>query len=209
MFDYVDRALDRLICDRIPGVHLAFAAPTPAWTGQAPDGSVNVYLYDVCEDLERRQAGSVRVREQTSRQVLETEPPRYARLSYLLSAWAASPQDAHGLLGQLFVALAHVRSLDLGSNCSDGGAVLEVGRPWDGDRTHAELWNALDNTLPPSLRATVSVPLPVYGDPAGTPAVRIEPVVTVLPEVKTLHAAGRLSSGAQARTTASPARDLS
>ncbi|MFJ6775463.1 Pvc16 family protein [Kitasatospora sp. NPDC091257] len=60
MFNLVDLALEKVITDRLPGVRVDFAVPTRAWSAHAAANTVNVYLYDVCEDLERRQAGSVR-----------------------------------------------------------------------------------------------------------------------------------------------------
>lgn len=209
MFNNVDQALEDLISDRMPGVHLAFVAPTRSWAGQAPDRSANIYLYDVCEDLERRQAGSVRVSGKQSPLALEADPPRYARLSYLISTWAAAPQDAHGLLGLLFAALAPVRSLDVGTGRLGFETVFDVGRPWDRDRTHTELWSALDNTLAPSLHATVSIPLPAYEYPSEVPAVLFEPFVTILPEVKKTKTAGGGTSGEPVRGATRRTEDLS
>ncbi|GAA2976823.1 Pvc16 family protein [Kitasatospora sp. NPDC127116] len=181
MFNLVDLALEKVITGRLPGVRVDFTVPTRAWSTQAPKNSVNIYLYDVCEDLERRQAGSVRVGGWPLPLVLESDPPRYAQVSYLMSTWGGTPQDDHGLLGQLFAALTHVHSLDLGTADSDSTALFHVGLPWAGDRTHAELWNAVDNSLSPSLHATVSVPLPAFEPPTAVPVVWHDPVVVVRP----------------------------
>ena len=103
MIHEVDHALRTLIeREALAGtdVEVAFDAPTKDWAARRTAPTVDVYLYDIREDLRRRERGLVNTYEGdriTSRQL----PPRYFKLSYLVTAWTQRPEDEHRLLAAL------------------------------------------------------------------------------------------------------------
>ncbi|MGW8954730.1 Pvc16 family protein [Streptomyces sp. NPDC055709] len=146
---------------------------------------VDAYLYDVQEAAGRRQSGSVVVRDEARQQnpatgrmgakpVSRHAPPRYLKLSYMLTVWTAEPKDSHRILGLLFAHLAKVPVLELPSypwpHGTDAGrmeyltmyAELDVGRPPVQDRILTELWTTFNNTLVPFLNVTVTAPVPAF-----------------------------------------------
>jgi hypothetical protein len=63
-----------------------FAAPTRDWAARRNSPTVNLYLYDIREDVRRRERGPVPVRGPDGLIVRRRQPPRWFRLSYLVTA---------------------------------------------------------------------------------------------------------------------------
>ncbi|MFF4403222.1 DUF4255 domain-containing protein [Streptomyces sp. NPDC001404] len=148
--------------------------------------AVGLYLYDIREDLDRRQTGTVyqypiSIPELPSRKRAQFDPPRYARLSYLVAAWAPDALIAHTMLGDLLVGFARsprfpvrlppeLQEMDL-------SALLDVGHPPSEDRALTELWSAVGHTLVPTLNVTVTIPLLSFVPQSYTHWVTEDPVV--------------------------------
>ena len=62
--------------------------------------TIDVYLYDIREDLRRRERGLVNQYE-NNRVTTRHLPPRHFKLSYLVTAWTQRPEDEHRLLSAL------------------------------------------------------------------------------------------------------------
>ncbi|MFE5867397.1 DUF4255 domain-containing protein [Streptomyces roseifaciens] len=135
--------------------------------------TVGIYLYDIREDLDRKQTGTVYTYgpvqggEPGQQKKLEQyDPPRYARLSYLVSAWAPHALIAHRMLGELLVGFARSREFEVPLprelEQMHLQALLDVGHPPAEDRALTELWSAVGHTLVPALNVTVTVPLLSY-----------------------------------------------
>ncbi|GGY02853.1 DUF4255 domain-containing protein [Streptomyces hiroshimensis] len=139
--------------------------------------TVGIYLYDIREDLDRKQTGTVynygTARgggDEPRRKLAQHDPPRYARLSYLVSAWAPDALIAHRMLGELLVGFARSREFEVQLppelEQMKLQALLDVGHPPAEDRALTELWSAKGHKLVPALNVTVTVPLLSYL-PAG------------------------------------------
>ena len=64
--------------------------------------TIDVYLYDIREDMRRRDRGMINEYDADERQVVARHlPPRYFKLSYLVTAWTQRPEDEHRLLSTL------------------------------------------------------------------------------------------------------------
>jgi hypothetical protein len=136
---------------------------------------VNLYLYDIREDLRRRSRGRQNIYDEQGRVTARTLPPRYFKLSYLISAWTQRPEDEHRLLSALLACFLRHDALPggrLGPELTATGlpVPVSIALPPPEDRAFADVWSALGGELKPSLDVVVSTPVataPVY--PAGPP----------------------------------------
>ncbi|MGW6972128.1 DUF4255 domain-containing protein [Streptomyces sp. NPDC054952] len=157
------------------GIEVAFEAPTRDWAARRNAPVVNCYLYDIREDVARRQRGHIGVRDESDVVVRRSRPPRWFRLSYLVTAWTKTPLDEHRLLSAVLATLLPrevVPPDELpGSLGSLGLSVpLSVAGIQSESRSLAEIWSALGGELKPSLDLVVTVPFPAYPDyDAGPP----------------------------------------
>ena len=72
--------------------------------------TIDVYLYDIREDLRRRERGLLNEYDEDQTRIIARHlPPRHFKLSYLVTAWTQRPEDEHRLLSALLLALPAVR----------------------------------------------------------------------------------------------------
>lgn len=166
MFDEVDDALRRLLRDQVVDereVTLALEAPTKDWAARRNSPTINLYLYDIRENLGRREAGLFDVVDDDGVLVARKPFARHYSVSYLLTAWTPRPEDEHRLLGAALDALLASDALDP-AYLSGGLAAwtkpipLLVSQPI-GERSLSEIWTALGGQLKPSLDLVVTVPV--------------------------------------------------
>ncbi|CAG7642895.1 DUF4255 domain-containing protein [Actinacidiphila bryophytorum] len=200
MIHEVDDSLRDLVRAELgsPDIEVVFDAPTRDWAARRNAPTVNLYLYDIREDLRRRSRGRHNVYDEHGTVVSRTLPPRYFKLSYLISAWTQRPEDEHRLLSSLLSCFLRHEALPgdgLGPELSATGlpVPVTVALPPPEDRAFADVWTALGGELKPSLDLVVSAPVtaaPVYdagppvsedgldlriGDDPAPPAARPEP----------------------------------
>ncbi|ATW51857.1 DUF4255 domain-containing protein [Streptomyces xantholiticus] len=180
MIHEVDEALRDLVRGEALGegadVEVVFDAPTRDWAARRNTPTVNLYLYDIREDLRRRSRGRQNIYDEQGRVTARTLPPRYFKLSYLISAWTQRPEDEHRLLSALLACFLRHDALPgvrLGPELTATGlpVPVSIALPPPEDRAFADVWSALGGELKPSLDLVVSAPVttaPVY--PAGPPA---------------------------------------
>ena len=107
MIQDVDESLRALVKrDALNGskADVAFDAPTKEWSSRRNTPTVDLYLYDIREDLERREVmwEDIRGDARDPRLITERRPPaRRFKLSYLVTAWTQRPEDEHRLLSAL------------------------------------------------------------------------------------------------------------
>jgi hypothetical protein len=168
MIQEVDAALEALVRrDVLNGsrVEVVFDAPTKEWVARRNAPTINLYLYDIREDLTRREVSRVAVRDAATSFVTERRlPPRRFRLSYLVTAWTQRPEDEHRLLSACLTTLVRneIIPLDLTSGslaASDFPVILSVALPLPAERSIADVWSALGGELKPSLDLTAIAPL--------------------------------------------------
>jgi uncharacterized protein DUF4255 len=162
----VDSAVRALILreavDR-SGVEVVFDAPTRDWASRRTVPTINVYLYDIREDMRRRERGVINEFDDSGRVVSRKLPPRYFKLSYLMTAWTQRPEDEHRLLsGLLSCFLVHdalPRDVLTGPLLETGMPLpVTVALPPPEDRSFADVWTALGGELKPSLDLVIAVP---------------------------------------------------
>lgn len=184
MIHEVDEALRTLVRREVAngsGVEVVFDAPTREWSARRNTPTVDVYLYDIREDLRRRERGLINEYAEDGRITERRLPPRYFKFSYLITAWTQRPEDEHRLLASVLQCFLRYDALpaDILS-----GTLLELGLPVPvtiampppQDRSFADVWTALGGELKPSLDIVVSAPTDTgKAYPAGPPV--LEPPV--------------------------------
>ncbi|QXJ21412.1 DUF4255 domain-containing protein [Actinomadura graeca] len=185
MLHEVDAALRTLVSTRaLAGgdVRLVFDAPTREWAAQRNIPTVNAYLYDVREDMARRERGPARVHGKDGRVTAYRQPPRFYRLSYLFTAWTKQPEDEHRLLSAVLGCLLRHETLPA-DTLPAGGMLASAGLsvpitaavPPPDPRSIADIWSALGGELKPSLDVVVVAPFLVSPEyPAGPPVTEVE-----------------------------------
>lgn len=157
------------------GIDVAFDAPTRDWAARRNAPTINAYLYDIREDVNRRQRGHVPVLDARDVVVKRRQPPRWFRLSYLVTAWTKQPQDEHRLLSAVLANLIPRELLPPSELPGALGALgltvpLSVAGIQTESRSLAEIWSALGGELKPSLDLVVTAPFPAYPEyDAGPP----------------------------------------
>ena len=168
MIGEVDSALRTLIEREAIGrgdVEVVFDAPTREWAGRRNSPTIDVYLYDIREDMRRRERGMLNEYDADEREIVARHlPPRHFKLSYLVTAWTQRPEDEHRLLSSLLTCFLRFDALpeDLvtGSLAELGLAVpVTVALPPPEDRAFADVWSALGGELKPSIDLVVSAPV--------------------------------------------------
>ncbi|GAA4332760.1 DUF4255 domain-containing protein [Streptomyces venetus] len=157
------------------GIDVALDAPTRDWAARRNSPTINAYLYDIREDINRRQRGHVPVHDERDIVVKRRQPPRWFRLSYLVTAWTKQPQDEHRLLSAVLATLIPRELLppsELPSSLAALGLTIPVSVAGiqTESRSLAEIWSALGGELKPSLDLVITAPFPAYPEyDAGPP----------------------------------------
>jgi Pvc16 N-terminal domain len=218
MIQDVDESLRALVKrDAIngSGVEITFDAPTKDWVARRNAPVVNLYLYDIREDLSRRQTSWQDVRNGDGRVTERRLPPRRYRLSYLVTAWTSRPEDEHRLLSSLLSGFVRHEYFpaELLQGTLEGEetpVLLTVALPPDDERKIADTWSALGGELKPSLDLVVTVPLNIARSiEAGPPvleAPRLDLVERNEPGAPDGSAAQDASRASSARGTRQPGR---
>jgi hypothetical protein len=183
----VDDALRRLVLrDAVngSGVEVSFDAPTKEWSSRRSAPTINIYLYDIREDLLRREVEYEEIRSPAGRVLERRPPPRRFKLSYLVTVWTQRAEDEHRLLSSLLSCLLRHETLPdelIGGALADlPPTLVTVALPPPQDRSLADVWSALGGELKPSLDLVLTAPIPVGRTAYVGPPVMEEPRITVV-----------------------------
>jgi hypothetical protein len=178
MIHEVDQLLERLVRrDALNGstVELQFDAPNKDWVARRNAPTVDMYLYDIREDLQRRVPAWEDARGDDGKVKDRFLPPRRFKLAYLVTAWTQRSEDEHRLLSSLLSAFLRspmIKSEDLDGSLAEPNlpVYIDVGQPPTQDRSLADVWSALGGELKPSLDVVVTAPILVRRSaPFGPP----------------------------------------
>jgi hypothetical protein len=186
MIHEVDAGIRALIRrDAVNGgdVEVAFDAPTREWAAKRTAPTVDVYLFDIREDVQRRRVEPEPVRDDEGVVIGRRRPPRRYRLSYLITAWTQRPEDEHRLLSSVLHAFLPHEELPrdvLEGPLSDEPqpVYLTIGLPPPAERSIGEIWSAMGGELKPSLELVLSAPFVVGELRHAGPPVEEEPRFT-------------------------------
>ncbi|MBD2438766.1 DUF4255 domain-containing protein [Nostoc sp. FACHB-110] len=119
MLDALDSTLELLLEKELPGslpskdtkVFISFVTPYQGAIKQKP--AINLFLYDVKENLELRNS-AWSVERQSNGQAKRKRPPARVDCSYLITAWPQNEEDVqteHQILGEVMKVLLRYRKL--------------------------------------------------------------------------------------------------
>ncbi|WP_081633511.1 DUF4255 domain-containing protein [Mycobacterium sp. 360MFTsu5.1] len=186
MISDVDEALKKLISSEAVNhadVEVVFDAPTKDWAARRSGPTIDVYLYDIREDLRRRERGLIN--EYRENIVVSRHlPPRYFKLSYLVAAWTQRPEDEHRLLASLLRCFLRYEALPqhvLSESLRGMGLAVpvSVALPPPEDRSFADVWTALGGELKPSLDVVVTAPIETGREFLAAAPVKFPPTLTM------------------------------
>lgn len=183
----VDQLLEKLVKrDALNGssVDLVFDAPTKDWVARRSGPAVDLYLYDIREDIARRVPAWEDVREPGGPVTRRRQPPRRFRLAYLVTAWTQRPEDEHRLLSSLLACflrnpMIKPEDLDDPLNEADLPVYIEVGQPASQERSLADVWSALGGELKPSLDLVVIAPIVIDSSAYFGPPIQEGPSIGI------------------------------
>jgi len=166
-------------------VEIGFDAPTREWSARQNTPTVSLYLYDIREDLQRREVNWETVRGADGIATQHRQPPRRFRLSYLITCWTQRPEDEHRLLSALLSCFLRYPVLP-GDVLA--GSLLEatvpllttIALPPPSDRSIADVWSALGGELKPSLDLVVTAPMDANAPISAAPPVMEAPFIRVV-----------------------------
>jgi hypothetical protein len=180
MLEDIDEALRRLLTQELPArngeVDIAFDQPKREWSARVSRPTLNLFLFDIRENNKLRQpTPAFDVLRSENGAVVQRRKPIRLDLHYMITAWAADPEDEHRLLGRAVMALARHGTLPadvLPDTLRDQPAPIPimVAQPDMLEKT-TDLWNALDNEVRPAIGCMLTVAMNPYA-PVSTPAVR-------------------------------------
>jgi Pvc16 N-terminal domain len=180
MLHDLDRTLEELLKAELPPafvganattrVLISFATPDREFAGQVSNSPViNLFLYDVRENLELRNSEWVLER-QPGGTATRKRPPVRVDCSYAITIWAASsqsdPQTEHRLLGEVMKAL--LRHPQIPAAVLQGSMKEQEILPRSLTlrptqlQSLGEFWQAMGGRPKPAMNYTVTIAIPVY-----------------------------------------------
>ena len=166
MIHDVDESLRALVRRDVlneAGIEVSFDAPTRDWSTRRNAPALNIYLYEIREDLTRRGEQFEELRDERGFVTGRRPPPRKFKLSYLVTAWTQRPEDEHRLLSAVltcFLGFDAIPAEVLQGDLAEQGEPVRVtiALPLAPDRSITDVWTALGGELKPSLDLIVTCP---------------------------------------------------
>lgn len=163
MIHEIDETLRAIVKeDVIKGtdIEVLFDAPTKDWASRRNTPTIDIYLYDIREDLKRRQYGLVDVFDDEGHKAGTRQIPRIYKMSYLITAWTQRPEDEHRLLSAMlgcFLKNDAIPAERMTPGLQENGWPLAttIALPPPEDRGLSDVWSALGGELKPSLDLVV------------------------------------------------------
>jgi Pvc16 N-terminal domain len=141
------------------GVEIAFDAPANDWSAKLTSPTVNLFLYDLRENLAEAEASPREVRVNGSSTA--AAPPMRLEVTYSVTAWTKAVEDEHRLLSQVLAVLFSYPSLPadllagrLSSASIYRGIETEVGRPKE---EKADFWTSIGGRYKASIDYAVKL----------------------------------------------------
>jgi hypothetical protein len=179
MIDEFDEALRQLLMDELDirngEIDIQFKAPNREWSSRLGRPTLNIFLYDLRENVKLRQH-SPQYAElgRGGGFVTQQLMPLQLNLYYLITAWANEPEDEHRMLSRALIALYRHPYLDDNfriGDLRDQPGRIEILAAQPTMLTDASLfWSALDNEIRPAVVCQVTLALDPY-TPFSTPIV--------------------------------------
>jgi hypothetical protein len=185
MISDVDEALRTLVRRAALGgsdVEVVLDSPTREWAARRNSPTLALFLYDVRESIDHRLSGLYESRNSDGYVTTREPLARMFRLSYLVTAWTARPEDEHRLLDavmECFLAFDALPPDTLTGSLADAPVPvrIDLGAP-SGESGISDVWSALGGDLKASLDVVVYAPFTLHREVAAGPPVLEEPRLT-------------------------------
>ncbi len=171
----LDETLRQLLIAEIPvkngEVEISFDQPKREWSGRLSRPSINLFLYDVRENNVLRQHQWERLPDNGDGRAHLKRSPFRVDCFYMLTTWAAEPDDEHRLLTRALLALFRFPVLTndklVGSLQNPPFEIQARLAAHDRLTNPAEVWSSLDNELRPSVSYIVTLALDPWKEVTG------------------------------------------
>ena len=104
MFHDLDEALRQLLVREMPirngEVDIRFDQPTREWSARLSRPTLNLFLYDLRENLKLRASQQWTITRNKDGSATQRRTPARMDLHYMLTAWAREADDEHNLLAR-------------------------------------------------------------------------------------------------------------
>jgi len=158
------------------GVEIAFDAPSKEWSSKLTRPTVDLFLYDLREAVERAESSPTERR--GNGQALVTPPPLHLELTYAVTAWTKAVEDEHRLLSQVLAILYSYPRLPVNGRPEDsrfGDVDTSVGRPRE---EKADFWTSVGGQYKASIDFAANVTVESGQTYVRGPEVRTQTVRT-------------------------------
>ncbi|HPH97414.1 MAG TPA: DUF4255 domain-containing protein [Anaerolineaceae bacterium] len=179
MIEDLDDAIRQLLIREIPISHnevdISFNQPKREWSARLSRPTLNVFFYDIRENLRLRGSQQWLITRHNDGTVTQKRNPVRVDIHYLVTAWASDSDDEHSLLSRTLLALFRLPYLppDLLTRSLQGQPTpvpIQVAQP-ETLTNPSDLWNALDNEVRPGIVLTITITMDPYAPLVG-PMVR-------------------------------------
>lgn len=175
MIHEVDEVLRKLLIQEMGlkkgnDVDIVFNQPKREWSARLSKPTINLFLFDVHENLALRTAETFQAIPQGDGTSEIRRNPVRMDLRYLMTTWVQEPEDEHLLMSSALMALLRhpflpKRALPEVFNNQPAPIPLVVGIHTDKkgpEDKFSDLWGVLDNELRPGVLITVTLALDPY-----------------------------------------------
>lgn len=171
MFDDLDEALRQLLIRELPisndEIDIEFDRPKREWSARLSRPTLNLFLYNIHENQKLRQAQpmweTIRNDDGT---VTQRRKPVRVDVHYMITVWAAEPEDEHRLLARTMLAFFRNPRIPedvLPASLKNQPRVIELmaAQP-NALQNPVDIWTVLDNEMGPAIDLTVTMALDPY-----------------------------------------------
>ncbi len=157
-----DKALLALLRTEILGdapVAIAFDAPNRPWIQQVKGLMLNLYLYDIRENMQRREVMYTEIRDDKGKLVERRPPPRRYDLYYAVTVWAPKVTIEHQVLACVLAGLSEYETIPgahLPETLAASGHVVLISVA---DGMKRGMFQNMGGELKTSLELVVTVPI--------------------------------------------------
>jgi hypothetical protein len=183
------------------GVEIAFDAPSKDWSGKLTGPTVDLFLYDLREAVDR--ADGTPIERRGNGTAVISDPPLHLELTYAVTAWTKAVEDEHRLLSQVLSILFSYGEVPADVIAASSATTLasaetSVGRPRE---EKADFWTSVGGQYKASIDYVVHIVVEsgstfVRGPEVRTTRVRASLADATRSTMEELHSCGGTVTGA-------------
>ena len=177
----LDETIKKLLVEDMPvkngEIDIKFDQPKREWSAKLTKPTINLFLYDLRENVELRQTQFLRMNNGSpgENKARKKQAPRRLDCYYMLTTWAAEAEDEHRLMTRTLLSLFRYPRLPehllVGTLRNPQFPLSTLVARHDKLTNPAEVWSALDNEMRPTVCYTVTLALDPWTEVEG-PIVR-------------------------------------